>query len=168
MSPTDSENALEMLLAKKTPAQQAKLKAAWEKCASGHPESAPAIYAMAQLFLIDAHSSIVDREAELLAEFREVCEEQRLIFQSAVSQETKVILDGFEKRQAIFEQNQQRFAENLLATEAPKKAGSLLPMVIVSVISLLGGGYAMHQYKEKQLQAERDSGHRASTSQYPK
>ena len=168
MNATESEKAFDMLLAKRTPDEQEKLKAAWEKCASGHPESASAIYAMAQLFVIDVHSSIVDREAELLLQFQEICQRERQLFQVAVSQETKVILDGFEKRQALFERNQQRALETEAGDEAPKKAGSLLPMICASVISLLGGGYAMHQYKEKQFQAEKDLGHRVSTSKQPK
>jgi hypothetical protein len=157
MSASDSEEVLEMFLAGRTPVQQARLKVAWEKYAGGNPESAPAVYAMAQLFVIDAQASALDRQAELLAEFREVCEEQRLIFQSAVSQESKAILDGFEKRQAIFEQKQHLATENPSVSEVPHKACSLLPMVLAAVIGMIGGGYAMNQYKEKQFQAEKSS-----------
>jgi hypothetical protein len=86
MKATDSEMTRNPLLESRSPEVRLKLAEAWEKYAAGDPESAPAIFAMAQLRLVDVHASMIDRETELLAEFREVCHEQRLIFQSAVSQ----------------------------------------------------------------------------------
>jgi hypothetical protein len=158
MKATDREKTLELLSAGRTPEQQAKLSAAWEKYAEGDSESMPAVFAMAQLHIVDVHASMMDREAELLAEFQEVCQEQRLIFQSAVSQETQAILNGFEKRQAIFEQKQQLASESRTEPATPKKAGGLLSMVFAAVIGILGSGYAVNQYNQKQFQADKDLG----------
>lgn len=155
MKATDSEKTRQLLLEGRSPEVQLKLAEAWEKYAEGDPESAPAIYALAQLFVMDSQVSALDRQSELLVEFREICQQERQTFEATVSKQLQSTLDGFEKRQAIFEQKQQLASESPSLEETPKKTGGLLPMALAAVIGMIGGGYAMNQYNQKQFQAEK-------------
>lgn len=162
MSATDSEQVLKLLLADRTPEDQARLQVGWEKYASGNPDSAPAFFALAQLFVMDAHGAMLDRQSELLDGFQEICEKERQEFQEACAKERKATLDGFEKRHAVFEKNQQGSIENR-AGDGPKKKG-FGALVIAALIGLLGGGYAMNQHNQKQFHEVADVGQKMVTS----
>lgn len=153
---TDSEDVLRLLLADRTPDQQARLQAGWEKYASGNPESVPAIFALAQLFVMDAHAAMLDRQSGLLDEFQGICQNERQEFQEVCAKERKATLDGFEKRHAVFEQSQRGSIENRAADMPQKKGFGIL--AIATLVGLLGGGYAMNQYNQKQFHEAADVG----------
>ncbi len=162
MSTTDSEAVLKLLLAARTPDDQARLRVGWEKYASGNPESAPVVFALAQLFVMDAHATMLDRQSELLSEFQETCRNERQDFQVVCAAERKTTLDGFEKRQAVFEKSQLGSID-LAATRRPEKIG-FGTLVIAVVLSLLGGGYAMNRYNQQKFNELQDVGQKMVNS----
>ncbi|HEX7261126.1 MAG TPA: hypothetical protein VF258_04870 [Luteolibacter sp.] len=158
MSATESEEVLRLLLADRTPDQQARLQAGWEKYASGNPESGPAIFALAQLFVMDAHAAMLDRQSGLLDEFQGICQKERQEFQQICAKERKATLDGFEKRQAVFEKNQHASIDNRAADVPEKNGFGALALAVATLIGLLGGGYAMNHYNQKQFRETADVG----------
>ena len=156
MSDSDSEKVLKLLLADRTPDEQARLRTGWEKYASGNPESAPAFFALAQLFVMDAHAAMLDRQFELLGVFQGFCEKERQGFHEVCARERKETLDGFEKRHAVFEQNQHGSMEKTAPDVPPKKGFGGLAIALL--IGLLGGGFAVNQYNRKKFQDANDVG----------